>query len=49
MLSRLTGDPTYEHAARRALKALFEARSHLDLVGKCNSWGFRICKVVIIS
>lgn len=33
MLSRLTGDPTFEHAARRALKVLFESRSKIDLVG----------------
>lgn len=33
MLSRLTGDPAYEHAARRALSALYKARSKLDLVG----------------
>ena len=34
MLSRLTGDPTFEHAARRALKSLYNARSvALNLVG----------------
>ena len=33
LLSRLTGDPSYEHAARKALKALYNARSFLDLVG----------------
>jgi mannosidase alpha-like ER degradation enhancer 2 len=32
-LSRLTGDPAYELAARRALDALWERRSPLDLVG----------------
>jgi len=33
MLSRLTGDPAFEHAARRALNVLFNARSKINLVG----------------
>jgi len=33
LLSRLTGDPLYEHAARRALAALYTARSKINLVG----------------
>ncbi len=33
LLSRLTGDPRYERAARRALKALWERRSAINLVG----------------
>ena len=33
MLSRLTGDPAFEHAARRSLKAVYNARSRIDLVG----------------
>jgi Glycosyl hydrolase family 47 len=32
-LSRLTGDPRYYDAAKRALKAAFDRRSGLDLVG----------------
>ncbi|KAL9549006.1 hypothetical protein MBANPS3_005418 [Mucor bainieri] len=33
VLSRLTGDPTYEQAAKRALKAVWQRRSHLNLLG----------------
>ena len=32
-LSRLTGDPTYENVAQRALNSLWELRSSLNLVG----------------
>uniref|UniRef100_A0A3B5QNU5 alpha-1,2-Mannosidase n=2 Tax=Xiphophorus maculatus TaxID=8083 RepID=A0A3B5QNU5_XIPMA len=32
-LSRLTGDPTFENAARRALTALWDTRSDIGLVG----------------
>uniref|UniRef100_A0A8C4QHT5 alpha-1,2-Mannosidase n=1 Tax=Eptatretus burgeri TaxID=7764 RepID=A0A8C4QHT5_EPTBU len=32
-LSRLTGDPAFEEAARRALRALWESRSDIGLVG----------------
>lgn len=32
-LSRLTGDPTFEDAARRALSALWDTRSEIGLVG----------------
>ncbi|MEE6511785.1 hypothetical protein FKM82_018553 [Ascaphus truei] len=32
-LSRLTGDPVFERAARKALKGLWESRSELGLVG----------------
>ncbi|DBA01670.1 TPA: hypothetical protein N0F65_010321 [Lagenidium giganteum] len=34
MLSVLTGDQKYANAARRAVRALFERRSHLGLLGK---------------
>ncbi|KAI8586342.1 glycoside hydrolase [Geranomyces variabilis] len=33
LLSRLTGDPKYEAAAKRALMSLWERRSSLDLIG----------------
>lgn len=33
VLSRLTGDPKYEEAARKAVRALFSRRSTLGLVG----------------
>ncbi|CAO3646706.1 unnamed protein product [Mucor fragilis] len=33
VLSRLTGDPTYEQAAKKALKAVWQRRSHLNLLG----------------
>ena len=33
MLSRLTGDPKYEKAARRSLESVWAKRSTLDLVG----------------
>jgi mannosidase alpha-like ER degradation enhancer 1 len=32
-LSRLTGDPKYENAAKRALRAIFRRKSKLDLFG----------------
>ena len=33
LLSRLTGDAQFEHSARRAITALWNARSRLNLVG----------------
>jgi mannosidase alpha-like ER degradation enhancer 2 len=33
-LSRLTGDPTYEHVALRALQSLWSKRSSINLVNK---------------
>ncbi|KAI9244605.1 glycoside hydrolase [Helicostylum pulchrum] len=33
VLSRLTGDPTYENAAKRALKAVWSRRSNINLLG----------------
>ncbi|EPB83370.1 ER degradation enhancer, mannosidase alpha-like 1 [Mucor circinelloides 1006PhL] len=33
VLSRLTGDPTYEQAAKKALRAVWSRRSHLNLLG----------------
>ncbi|KAI8089996.1 glycosyl hydrolase family 47-domain-containing protein [Halteromyces radiatus] len=33
VLSRLTGDPQYEEVAKKALQAIWERRSELDLVG----------------
>ncbi|CEG65919.1 Putative ER degradation enhancer, mannosidase alpha-like 1 [Rhizopus microsporus] len=33
LLSRLTGDPAYEEAAKRALKSVWNRRSHLSLMG----------------
>ncbi|KAF1800311.1 glycoside hydrolase [Mucor lusitanicus] len=33
VLSRLTGDPAYEQAAKKALKAVWHRRSHLNLLG----------------
>lgn len=43
LLSRLSGNPQYETAARKALKAIWERRSDLDLIGamidtKSGSW-----------
>lgn len=32
-LSRLTGDPTYENAAMRAMDALWSFKSQIDLIG----------------
>jgi len=38
-LSRLTKDPKYENVARHALTELWNARSHLNLVGQSiNIW-----------
>ncbi|KAI8806788.1 glycoside hydrolase [Cladochytrium replicatum] len=37
VLSRLTGNPEYEHLARKALFELWERRSRLDLVGNTLS------------
>lgn len=33
VLSRLTGDPSYEQAAKKALKAVWQRRSNLNLLG----------------
>lgn len=33
LLSRLTGDPRYERASRRALRAIWDRRSAINLVG----------------
>ena len=43
LLSRLSGNPQYEMAARKALKAVWERRSDLDLIGamidtKTGTW-----------
>jgi ER degradation enhancer, mannosidase alpha-like 1 len=37
MLSRLTGDDKYEKAAKKALMAVWERRSHMDLFGTTMS------------
>lgn len=36
-LSRLTGDPTFENVARRALRALWKTRSDIGLVNKVSA------------